>query len=334
MNATLPASAPPATVPTAPPLDGACPLDHLGVIRARGADAAKFLHGQLTHDFSLLGLSEARLAGYCSPKGRMLASLVGFKLAHDDLLLVCHRDLLAPTLKRLGMFVLRAQCQLSDASADWTLLGVAGAPALALQQADGRAGKPWTHATAADSGAHLVQLPPARLTDPAQGQPEVPRLLWCAPAGTPAPAAEPLALTTWQWLEVHSGVAQVSAPLVEAFVPQMLNYESVGGVNFKKGCYPGQEVVARSQFRGTLKRRTVRVDADAPCTVGQPVYHSADAEQDCGTVVAAAPGPDGRWAALVSLQISATTSGSLHLANPQGPALHLLPLPYTLLEDI
>ena len=138
----------------------------------------------------------------------------------------------------------------------------------------------------------------------------------------------------WRWGEVQSGVATLSAPVVDAFVPQMLNYESVGGVNFKKGCYPGQEVVARSQFRGTLKRRAYIAHADAALSVGDEVFQVADPEQPCGTVVQVAPAPGGGFDALVSLQIAAAQAGGLHVGGPAGAALELLPLPYPLLDDI
>ena len=134
-----------------------------------------------------------------------------------------------------------------------------------------------------------------------------------------------------------AGIAHISTPIVEAFVPQMLNYESVEGVNFKKGCYPGQEVVARSQFRGTLKRRAYLAqmdDANAQPAVGQEVFHSNDAEQACGTVAQLAANPNGGITAIVSMQISASESGSLTLGSPTGAALRLLPLPYMLLDDI
>ncbi len=123
-------------------------------------------------------------------------------------------------------------------------------------------------------------------------------------------------------------------PVFEALVPQMLNYESVGGVNFKKGCYPGQEVVARSQFRGTLKRRAYLVHGAEALTVGQEVFHSSDAEQPCGTVVQAAAHPAGGFDAIVSMQTSAALDGSLHAGAAIGPVLTLLPLPYPLLDDI
>jgi hypothetical protein len=160
------------------------------------------------------------------------------------------------------------------------------------------------------------------------------RALWIAPAGTSWPPGPALETALWQWGEVRSGVATVSTAIVDAFVPQMLNYESVGGVSFKKGCYPGQEVVARSQFRGTLKRRAYLVHGDTPMTAGQEVFTSQDAGQPCGLVAQSAPAPLGGHEAIVSLQVSAAEAGDLHLESAAGPALTLLPLPYRLLEDI
>jgi folate-binding protein YgfZ len=126
----------------------------------------------------------------------------------------------------------------------------------------------------------------------------------------------------------------LSQPIFEAFVPQMLNYESIGGVSFKKGCYPGQEVVARSQFRGTLKRRAYLAHSDAALSCGQEIFHSIDPEQPCGLVAAACVAPDGGSDAIISIQTSAAASGSLHAGSAGGATLSLLPLPYPLLEDI
>ena len=300
-------------------LNGMAPLPHLGVIRAEGEDAAKFLHGQLTQDFALLGLSEARLAAFCSAKGRMQASFVAFKRSHTDILLICSRDLLAQTLKRLTMFVLRAKVKLSDATDSIALLGLAGPALRSLAGADAR---PWTCQVLGE--AHLVHLYPSD---------GVPRALWVAPAGTAQPSGPALRQEDWLWGEVRSGVAMVSQPIFEALVPQMLNYESVGGVNFKKGCYPGQEVVARSQFRGTLKRRGYLVHGEAAMQAGQEIYATTDPEQPCGLVAQAAPAPTGGWDAIVSLQ-TASAQDALHLGKADGPALTLLPLPYALLDDI
>jgi folate-binding protein YgfZ len=160
------------------------------------------------------------------------------------------------------------------------------------------------------------------------------RQLWVAPAGNPVPAGDTLAPALWAWGEVHSGVATLSAPLAEAFVPQMLNYESIGGVNFKKGCYPGQEVVARSQFRGTLKRRAYLVHSAGAMEPGQSIFTPEDAEQPVATVVQAAVAPGGGFDAIISGQTSAIEASVLHLGDTSGPQLSVLPLPYPLLEDI
>ncbi|MFC5499892.1 YgfZ/GcvT domain-containing protein [Caenimonas terrae] len=302
------------------PLNGACALPHLGVIRVQGEDAAKFLQGQLTQDFVLLGPAQARLAAFCTAKGRMQASFIGLQRSPGEILLVCSRDILAPTLKRLSMFVMRAKAKLTDASADVALFGLAGA---ALEGLPATLGEPWSKA---DVGpAQVVGLYPA------DGQR---RALWIAPADQPAPGGAALDHALWLWGEVRSGVATISAPIVEAFVPQMLNYESVGGVNFKKGCYPGQEVVARSQFRGTLKRRAFLAHCDAELSAGQEVFHASDAEQPCGTVAQAAAAPAGGWDAIVSMQVAAAADGRLSAGSSAGPQLRLLPLPYLLLADV
>ncbi len=311
---------------------GVTALAHWGVLRAQGEDAAKFLHSQLTNDFALLGLSEARLAAFCNAKGRMLASFIGFKQQHDDILLLCPRETLPAALKRLSMFVLRAKVRLSDATADFDVQGLAGDAVPSGLSA-------WQHLceTVAVQGdddngatgtAHTVALYPGA---------GVPRAIRIAPAGAETPQATAMTVAEWDWLEVMSGVGMITPPVAEAFVPQMLNYESVGGVNFKKGCYPGQEVVARSQFRGTLKRRAFLVTAPTTMTVGQAIFHSSDAEQACGTVAAAAPTPGAevdKHHAIVSMTVAAAQGGSLHLGAVEGPQLQLLPLPYPLLADV
>ncbi|MGE0350413.1 YgfZ/GcvT domain-containing protein [Hydrogenophaga sp.] len=311
-------------LPTQPLASGVARLTHLGVIRVQGDDAAAFLQGQLTQDFVLLEPTQARLAAFCSAKGRMQASFVGVKRSNDEILLVCSRDLLASTLKRLSMFVLRAKAKLSDASDAFALFGLAGdAVPPALPAA------PWSQWR--DGASSVVRLYPAD---------GVARALQVAPVDAPAPAAPALPDALWHWMDVRSGVATLSQPVFDAFVPQMLNYESVGGVNFKKGCYPGQEVVARSQFRGTLKRRAYLVHADAELAAGQEVFLESDAEQPCGTVVQAAAHPEGGFDAIVSLQTSAAAQGGLRAGGADGadgadgPSLQLQALPYPLLDDI
>src|SRR6185369_8899904 len=278
-------------------LNGVSLLSHLGIIRVEGDDATSFLQNQLTQDFALLGLSQARLAAFCTAKGRMQASFIGFKRSHTDILLAVSRDILAPTLKRMSMFVLRAKAKLRDATAEFELYGLAGEPAVKFA-AD--LPEPWSKTDIGN--ASVVRLYSA------DGQA---RSLWVAPAGETAPSGPALSHERWLWGEVRSGVATITAPIAEAFVPQMLNYESIGGVNFKKGCYPGQEIVARSQFRGTLKRRAYLAHAGEALTVAQELFHESDPGQPCGLVAQAAPSPEGGWDAIVSMQISAAAGGSI-----------------------
>jgi len=300
-------------------LQGAVRLNDWGVIRAVGDDARSFLHGQLTQDTLHLDTAGARLAGYCSAKGRLLASFVVWQRGPAEVLLACSADLLPATLKRLSMFVLRAKCKLSDASADLPLFGLAGG---AAQQVLGSAApaRIWGRGTV--DSADVVRLPDAV---------GVPRFLW---AGEPPPAllaTSSLSADAWAWLEVQSGVVRIVAATAEQFVPQMVNLEVVGGVNFQKGCYPGQEVVARSQYRGTLKRRAFLFDCQAEARPGQDLFSSLDPEQPAGMVATAAAFPDGsgRFALLAETKLAALEAPAvLHLGSPSGPVLRPATLPY------
>jgi folate-binding protein YgfZ len=305
------------------PLNGIAPLPHLGIIRAAGSDAASFLHNQLTNDVLLMKEGQCRLAAFCNAKGRMQTSFVVYKRSAEEVLLICRKDLIAQTVKRLSMFVMRSKAKLTDASDEFELLGLAGdAVTQALSGAPSLTVEPWQrHAAGA---ADLLTLYPAL------GQA---RALWLAPKDATAPTGVALSADLWQVSEVMSGIAWVELATFEAFVPQMLNYESVDGVNFKKGCYPGQEVVARSQFRGTLKRRAFIAQSAAPMTAGQEVFSSLDATQPCGLVAQAASDGESH-VAVVELQLSATENNSLHLGTLEGPVLSLLPLPYVLRDDI
>jgi folate-binding protein YgfZ len=285
------------------------------VIRAQGEDARKFLHGQLTQDVEHLQPGTARLAGFCSAKGRLLATFVIWAPAGDEVLLACSADLLPTVLKRLAMFVMRAKCKLSDASADLPLWGLAGPLAgVPLPGTAWQIGAP---------GLGLwIRLPDALALDGTATA----RYLG---AGVEPPAAPLLDAATWAGLEVQSGVARVVAATAEQFVPQMVNLELVGGVNFQKGCYPGQEIVARSQYRGTLKRRAYVVEAAADLAPGQEVFHSADLEQPAGMVVLAGRAAGGTPVALVELKIAALSTGTLHAASANGPLLTPSALPYS-----
>ena len=321
---------------------GVAKLEHLGIIRVTGADAASFLQGQLTNDVVLQKLEESRLAAFCNAKGRMQASFIICKRpavdaaqTTPDIYLICSRDILAPTLKRLSMFVMRAKAKLTDVTDEFSIYGLTGNNINNIaKEAINTPATAIFNTILKDNDTFITLRPSA-------GQN---RALCIMPSTSTHPAGEALATELWHWGEVQAGVATISLPVVEAFVPQMLNYESVGGVNFKKGCYPGQEVVARSQFRGTLKRRAyivqinVSSNTDSQPIVGNEVFHESDAEQPCGTVVQVAQNPPNYpqtgYSAIVSMQVSAITGGKLTLGSSNGTNITLLPLPYPLLEDI
>jgi folate-binding protein YgfZ len=279
--------------------EGAARLTDWGVIRAAGAEAASFLQSQLTQDVLGLDARRATLAGWCSAKGRLLASFVVWRPSPDDLLLACSADVLPAVLKRLSMFVLRAKCKLSDASNELPLWGVAGTAATV---------GPWRRA------GDLIGLPPAR---------GVARAL-LAGAGPALPALD---ANAWSWLEVASGVPRIVSATVEQFVPQMVNFEVVGGVNFQKGCYPGQEVVARSQYRGTVKRRAFVFESLTAAAPAQEIFHSADREQPAGMVANAASW-QGRHLLLAEVKLAALDGGALHLGSADGPLLTRADMPY------
>lgn len=306
------------------------PLPQLAVIDVAGEDAASFLHSQLTNDIEHLPPGHARLAGYCSPKGRLLASLLAWRAGASDVRLLLSKDLLGAVQKRLSMFVLRAKAKLSDASS-LAVVGFAGAVEPALSGLFPSLPAASFNAVDGDDGT-LIRLPDAA------GRA---RYLWIAPheavarfaAATALPQAAP---AVWDWLAVRAGEPLITQPTVEQFVPQMVNFDAIGAISFRKGCYPGQEIVARSQYRGTLKRRTAlaHVDGDAALPAGTELFHSGDPGQPCGMVVNAAPAAGGGADALVEIKLAALEGGTVHAGSPDGPALRFEPLPYALPTEV
>lgn len=306
----------------------AAPLPDLGLLAVTGEEAAKFLHTQLTNDVEQLADGEARWYGYCTAKGRMLASFLGWREA-DGVALAVSRALAEPIRKRLSMFVLRAKAKVLDRSVATVLLGVGGAAAADALEAIGLQA-PAPMATARADGLTCTGLASVAL----DGR-ECPRWLlaiaderadwiWAALRDKLAPASTEV----WRWTEVRSGVARVVAPTSELFVPQMVNFEVVGGVSFRKGCYPGQEVVARSHYLGKLKRRMFvgHLDSgDAPAP-GADVMPAAGGEP-CGQVVLAAPSPAGGVDLLFESQIAAVDAGS---PSVDGRTISLEALPYAI----
>ncbi|TXD62936.1 folate-binding protein YgfZ [Ralstonia sp. TCR112] len=310
-----------------------CAPTDLARIAVEGADAAEFLHNQLTNAVTGLGLNQARLAGYCSPKGRLLATLLVWRQA-DTFVLQTDKAIAPALTKRLSMFVLRAKAKLRPMD-EFIAIGVAGPDAAdALREAGAVLPEPDAVNAVAQQPATVGQQVGAvvRLPD-AGGRP---RYQWMVHAEHFQDAWKTLSsrlslvgTEVWDWLSLQAGVPHITLPTQEQFVPQMVNLELLGGVDFRKGCYPGQEVVARSQYRGTLKRRMHRAHVNAPTSAGAEVYSAADPNQPCGMVVNAAMAPDGGTDLLVELKLDALDT-AIHLATPDGPALTLQALPYVI----
>ncbi|MBM3116715.1 YgfZ/GcvT domain-containing protein [Jeongeupia naejangsanensis] len=301
------------------------PLAQYGLIRFSGEETATFLNGQLSSDVRTLALDTAQYSSYSTPKGRMLASFLVFR-AGEDYLLQIASELQPAIQKRLGMFILRTKTKPSDASAELLLLGVAGPDAAAkITAVTGQpAPAPMAVIEAVVHGAHttVIGLADGRfeLAIPADAVEAVWQALVDAGA---RPVGEPV----WRLTEIRAGAPWITAPTQEAFVAQMANMELIGAVSFTKGCYPGQEIVARTQYLGKLKRRMFRMHVAAEAQTGDDVFSAEMNGQASGKILLAAPAPEGGFEALVVAQI-ASLEHSLHLGSVDGPPLSRLDLPY------
>ncbi|QJE02365.1 folate-binding protein YgfZ [Massilia forsythiae] len=311
------------------------PVTDLGLIAVSGADAAGFLHNQLTNDIEHLDGATARLAGYCTPKGRLQATFLAWRGVDGgdgaDIFLQLPRAIQAPLQKRLSMFVLRAKARLRDATGEEAreaVLGLGGAGAEAVLRAQAGALPAQAYGKTEGEAGTVI-----RLAD-AFGQP---RYLWLTSSERGAAALASLRATlalggnaAWRLAAIHAGVPQIDLPTQEQFVPQMINYELIGGVNFRKGCYPGQEIVARSQYLGKLKRRMALATLDnAAARAGDEVFAADDPGQPAGMVVNAAPNGAGGADVLVEIKLAALER-EVHHGAAGGTPLRFLPLPYAL----
>ncbi len=288
------------------------PLTHLALIEASGDDAKTFLHSQFTSDINHLGGDQVQHSAWCSAKGRMQASFLAWR-AGDAYRLVLAADLEAASLKRLQMFVLRAKVHLSALTENYALIGLAG-PQAAEALADAGLPCPVAPMTVASDGAaqvvaldasrFLIALPLAGIATPWQKL-----SLKARPAGTPV----------WRWLDVQAAFPLVTAATKEEFVPQMADFEKLGGVSFHKGCYPGQEIVARTQYLGKVKRHLFRVRSDQALAAGAPLFSPDNPDQACGTIVSGAPSPVGGYEALAVVQ--SNYSGNVRLGSREGPVI-------------
>ena len=298
-------------------------LSHLGVLAAGGADARAFLHGQLSCDVEGLADDAAVYGAYCTAKGRVLANVLLWAGAGTFFLLL-PRSLVPGIRKRLQMFVLRSKVTLDDRSDALAVLGAAGpvAPGAVAGLVDTAPPAPMKVARGSDASAIAIGGNRFMLVAPVAAAPAI----WDGLAGTLTPVGAPC----WEWLEITSGLPWITAATQDQFVPQMANLELIGGVNFRKGCYPGQEIVARMQYLGKPKRRLflAHVDTEVSPAPGESLVADDAGDQTAGTVVNAAPAPDGGVDLLAVVQTASADGANVRLGSPAGPALRFRPLPY------
>lgn len=300
------------------------PLPDFGLIRAAGEDAAVFLHNLFTNDIKNLAPDAARFAGLCTAKGRLIASSHIWHDRNDDLLLMLSADILPGILKKLSMYVLRSKVKLSDATDERVLIGLAGPEAEAMVEGL-EAAIPFPMQVVPCDNGQVIRLDERRFV--LAVDPDAASAIW----NRLAAKARPVGAAAWRWLEIAAGQPRIVAGTQEAFVPQMANLEApaVGGVSFTKGCYPGQEIVARAQYLGKIKRRMYRARLEATIAPGTHVYAPETADQHCGSIASIAPSPEGGFECLVVVQESCAEAGEVHIGAVNGPRLDFLALPYT-----
>ena len=302
-----------------------CDLGQFGTLRVSGTDAEFFLQNLLSNDIREVSATHAQLSSLNSPKGRMLATMLIWREG-DDYLLQLPRALCEPIRKKLSMYVLRSKVKLSDASNEIVILGLSGINAQEILRARFES-LPQAYLGCIGSGqGSLIRIGDTRWQF--NTSPQNSNKLWTEMSHK----AQPVGSVCWEWLDIRSGIPVILPATQEQFVAQMVNLELLDGVNFKKGCYPGQEIVARMQYLGKLKRRMylAHIDGTDPPQPGDELYSAEMEGQSSGMIVNAAPAPGSGFDVLAVLQTSSRETQPVHWKSPQGAALQFLPLPYTL----
>jgi len=309
-------------------------LSHLGLIAIRGKDADVFLQGQCTNDLRQLTLKTSQLGSHNTHKGRMLAMFRLLRQA-NVIYLQLSKEMVAIFLERLIKYRLRSQVEINDVSTKFSTLGIAGNDADKLLNA----------ALINDESKNIIPKHPNEVNEISpfilMRMPEqIPRLQVLGPplqmqdlwrqlielGGTPN------SINNWKLLDVQAGIPTLYPQTVEMFVPQMVNLQMLDGISFNKGCYTGQEVIARVQHLGSLKRRLYRaevVTSISPQPGDQLYSESSDSNQGAGNVVEACSSKNDVFEILAVVEIAAAKNNTVHLSSNNGPQLHFLDLPYT-----
>ncbi len=310
-------------------------LSHLGVIKVTGTDAATFLQGQLTNDIKQLSEESFQYSGYCNPQGRLLAIFQIFQLNGDHYLLL-PRSLVDETLERLKKYTLMSKVTLKDSSDEWAIMGLFGKQAEECLHAIINTDLPTTpYAAITWNDVKIIHTTGPGYRFMIFGQFSACKPLWTQLRGV----AAAVGAYNWGWHDIQAGIPTVYPETSASFIPQMVNLDCFNGINFKKGCYTGQEVIARLHYRGKLKRRMYLAHIpdlanDQMPQPGDILYHDeADTEgKAIGQVVRCQPSPDGGYSILavivIELADKGLKNGQLHWQSATGPTLMGQPLPY------
>jgi folate-binding protein YgfZ len=295
------------------------PLTQFGLLGFSGDDARSYLHNQLTSDVDHLAADQAQYSAWCSPKGRMLASFLLFR-SEADYLALLSSDLVEFIEQRLRIYVLRSKVKIADRSAEHRIIGLSGPRAAAALRAAGLEAPAAAMTTARFAEGSVIRLDETRhlIVVAAEAASRIEQGL--------SAGAAPADVAAWQWLDVAAGIPWIRAATREAFVPQMVNFERIGGVSFNKGCYPGQEIVARARYLGKIRRHLYRTHADGPLQAGMPIF-SGTPDRPCGQIAHAAAAPGGGYDALAVILEDAVGQGELRAALADGDTVLADPVP-------
>lgn len=305
-------------------------LSHLGLIRFSGEDTQHFLQGQLSCDVRTASLEKASYGGYCTPKGRLLSSFLLWQaISGNSYLMQFPAELVESTAKRLRMFVMRAKVSIQDSSDDFIRMAIAGKNARQLLQ------NMLSGVIISTEPLTVTAIPDGQIICHSESRFEI----LVNPSHAPSSwkqlgsQAQCAGAAVWDWLEIREGIPAIFKTTQEQFVPQMINLDVIGGISFKKGCYPGQEIVARTQYLGKIKRHMYRahleIDSSTNVAAGDNLFGTDTGDQSCGMIVNTAPSPTGGIDALAVIQSSSTEAGPIRWKTPSGPQLKMLPLPYS-----
>lgn len=302
-------------------------LSHYGLLHFSGEDVQTFLQSQLSCDIREINLHKAQYGSYCTPKGRILTSFLLWQQGNACLMQL-PTSLCAPIQKRLSLYVLRAKVRLADVSDTQVRIGIAGQNAARLME------EIMGSRSNSEQSMHVVHTEKISGLYLSQHRMELITSLENAPTVWEhlAQHAQPVGASCWDWLDIQSGIPMILPETQEAFLPQMINLDAIGGVSFNKGCYPGQEIVARTQYLGKLKRRMflAHIATTDTITAGDALYSNDMDDQSSGNIVNAARSPEGGFDVLAVIQQSSVDTHKIHWQSLNGPALEIKLLPYLL----